>query len=140
MDINVLLDVPLQRPGHRASEKVLEICGEQAHHGSIAWHTLGTLFYLLAKASDGATANAFLLDLLEQVDVGPASTPLARLALQKGLADTEDALQLVVAEALACDVLITRNVKDFASAEIPVQTPEGFLTSLHSSVWGESSP
>lgn len=112
LDINVILDVPLQRPGSASSETVLELCSSPGNSGFIAWHSLATLYYLLSKAIDHSTANAFLLDLIDQVDVGPSSTLLARRALSLGFKDTEDAMQAVVAEALAADVIVTRNVAD----------------------------
>ena len=120
----------MQRTGFQASQKVLEFCREPQHRGFIAWHTVATIYYLLEMATDRATANAFLIDLLDQVDVGPASALLARAALGRGLKDTEDALQLVVAEALECDALVTRNTGDFVGAAMPVQTPEDFLAGV----------
>lgn len=86
------------------------------------------MYYLLSKANGHASANAFLLDLIDQVDVGPASTLLARAALTFGFRDTEDAMQAVVAEALAADVIITRNIADFGASTIPARTPEDFLS------------
>jgi predicted nucleic acid-binding protein len=129
-DINVIIDVPLQRPGWLASEQVLRLCSLPVNSGFVAWHSVATIHYLLAKSFDRASANSFLSDLLDQVDVGPASTLLARRALSLGLRDTEDALQVAVAESLAADVIVTRNGRDFVGAPVLAQTPEDFLSSL----------
>ena len=128
LDTNVVLDVALQRSPFAAdSQRVLEICNEPGNSGYIAWHTLATGYYLLAKSLDHSTANSFFLDLLDQVDVGPVSTSMAKRAFVSGLKDSEDALQLVVAESLNADVIITRNEKDFAGSGISVVTPEEFV-------------
>ncbi|MDO8952852.1 MAG: hypothetical protein Q7U86_09520, partial [Draconibacterium sp.] len=42
----------------------------------------------------------------------------------------EDSLQYFSALRLDCDILITRNVKDFKGAQLPVMTPDEFLNSL----------
>ena len=44
-----------------------------------------------------------------------------------GLADFEDALQLLCAIAGRADVIVTRNGPDFAASTIPAMTPEDFL-------------
>jgi len=54
--------------------------------------------------------------------------------IEKGLnsdfSDYEDSLQYFSALRQDCDILITRNVKDFKRAQIPVMTPDEFLNSL----------
>ena len=44
--------------------------------------------------------------------------------------DYEDSLQYFSALRHECDVIITRNVKDFTESVIPVLTPDEFLNSL----------
>jgi len=90
---------------------------------------VATIHYLLAKSFDRASANSFISDLLDQVDVGPASTLLVRRALSLGLRDTEDALQVAVAEALAADVIVTRNGR--ALIGVRVHPPKSSGSSDH---------
>lgn len=47
--------------------------------------------------------------------------------LQSDFADLEDAIQYYSALAFGADVIVTRNVEDFASARIPVITPQRFI-------------
>jgi predicted nucleic acid-binding protein len=48
-------------------------------------------------------------------------------AVQSGLKDFEDALQLSAAICSTADIVITRNTTDFKNSPIPVMTPEEFL-------------
>jgi hypothetical protein len=44
--------------------------------------------------------------------------------------DFEDAVVATSAEAAGCEVIITRNLTDFASSPVPALTPEEFLLDL----------
>ena len=56
------------------------------------------------------------------------------LIIEKGLnsdfPDFEDALQYFSALRKECDIIITRNGKDFKKSQIPVMTPNEFLKSI----------
>ena len=49
------------------------------------------------------------------------------LALLSGLGDFEDAFQYFTAKNNGANVLVTRNVKDFKGADLPVMTAEAYL-------------
>lgn len=44
--------------------------------------------------------------------------------------DIEDAMQHYAAMQSECDVIITRNVKDFSQSDIPVFSPDEYLKSF----------
>ena len=54
--------------------------------------------------------------------------------IEKGLnsdfSDFEDSLQYFSALRTECDIIITRNGKDFKKSQIPVMTPDEFLNSI----------
>lgn len=127
LDTNVILDIPLGREGARSSEDVLELCGELSHALFTSWHALSTISYILAKACDDQSARAFIDGLLDLIEIGPSSTELARKALALGLDDFEDAMQVVVAEAVAADMIVTRNTIDVSRSPVPAINPENFL-------------
>jgi hypothetical protein len=60
-----------------------------------------------------------------RVAAGDAAGVVA--ALQGEITDTEDALQVVAAESLGADYIVTRNVRDYARSPIPAVTPVAFL-------------
>jgi predicted nucleic acid-binding protein len=50
--------------------------------------------------------------------------------LNSDLSDFEDALQFYNAVESNCDIILTRNAKDFKKATLPVMSPDEFLNSL----------
>ena len=59
---------------------------------------------------------------------------LDELIIEKGLNsefhDFEDSLQYFSALRTECDIIITRNGKDFKKSQIPVMIPDEFLNSM----------
>ena len=128
LDTNVLLDGYFQRAGAAASDAVIARCDGATLSGTIAWHTLSNAFYLVRGHSKStATALQFINDLLTWADVAQTSKADALWAVQSGMSDFEDALQLSAAISCSADVVITRNTTDFKTSTIPVMTPEEFL-------------
>lgn len=128
LDTNVLLDGYFQRAGAAASDAIIVKCDGVTHSGTIAWHTLSNAFYLVRGHSKStATAMQFIADLLAWADVAQTSKADALWAVQAGLNDFEDALQLSAAISSTADIVITRNTTDFKNSPIPVMTPEEFL-------------
>jgi predicted nucleic acid-binding protein len=130
LDTNVLLDGYFQRPGAAASDAVIQRC-HGTHSGWIAWHTLSNAFYLVRGHSKSSqTALQFVADLLTWVEVVQTAKADALWAVDSGLNDFEDALQLSAAVVCGADVLITRNTADFKQARLAVMTPEAFLLAV----------
>lgn len=126
IDINVLLDVALQRPGAPASARVLGLCGRQ-HEAWLAWHSIATLAYLIERQRTDIAGRDFIRGLLAWADVAPTSRADAVAALDLPIADFEDALQAAAAMACGAQVIVTRNVRDFKASPVMARTPEAFL-------------
>ena len=60
IDINVLLDVALQRPGAPESARLLALCGRQ-HEGWLAWHSIATLAYLIERQTSAISSRTRIL-------------------------------------------------------------------------------
>ena len=61
----------------------------------------------------------------------PVNEAIIKQALNSGFRDFEDAVQYYCALQISkCEVIITRNPKDFESSNLPVTTPQSFLTYL----------
>jgi hypothetical protein len=126
LDINIILDIALQRPGEAASSTVIATCGRQ-NEAWLAWHSVATLAYLIEKQQDAAFARDFVADLLSWASVATTGHADALKALGWAMADFEDALQVAAALAGDASYIITRNVRDFAGAAVPALSPEEFL-------------
>ncbi len=153
IDINVLLDVALQRPGAAASARLLALCGRQ-HEGWLAWHSLATLAYLIerqqsaisvppgrprapsapsrasersARGAGLVSARDFIRSMLVWADVAKTGRPDALAALELPMRDFEDALQVAAAMACGAQFIVTRNERDFKTSPVPALNPEAFL-------------
>jgi len=47
-----------------------------------------------------------------------------------GWSDFEDAVVAAAAESSGCEVIVTRNVRDFRDSPVPAVTPEEYLSDL----------
>lgn len=126
IDINVLLDVALQRPGAPASAQVLAQCGRQ-HEAWLAWHSVATLAYLIERQLSAISARDFIRSLLAWAEVAKTGRPDALAALELPMADFEDALQAAAAMACGASIIVTRNERDFIASPVPALTPDAFL-------------
>ena len=126
IDINVLLDVALQRPGAAASARLLALCGRQ-HEGWLAWHSIATLAYLIERQQSAVSGRDFIRSLLVWADVAKTGQSDALVALELPMRDFEDALQAAAAVACAAKFIITRNERDFKTSPVPALNPDAFL-------------
>ena len=126
IDINVLLDVVLQRPGAPASAQLVAMCGRQ-HEGWLAWHSVATLAYLIERQHSVISSREFIRSLLMWAEIARTGTADAQVALELPISDFEDALQVAAAMACGAQVIITRNERDFKNSPVPAMNPELFL-------------
>ena len=128
VDTNILLDVLEKRvPHHFDSERMLERCDQLRETVFIAWHGLATAFYIYSRKVGEAAAHLALEQLLWSVTVAYTGQLEAMRAFQLPIADLEDAMQAVAADACGADCIVTRNKQDFIGSPVPVFTPQEFL-------------
>ncbi len=123
IDTDVLLDVVLQRAPHATdSTALLRALERRPRQAFVAWHTLANLNYLL-QGVDGDEPRVFLRDLTRFLTVAPGDGEAFRRAAALRMPDFEDALQVGAALEAGCEVVVTRNVTDYANAPLEVLTP-----------------
>jgi predicted nucleic acid-binding protein len=126
IDINVLLDVALQRPGAPESARLLALCGRQ-HEGWLAWHSIATLAYLIERQKSAVLGRELIRGILVWADVAKTGRPDALAALELPMPDFGDALQVAAAMACGAQFIVTRNERDFKTSPVPALNPEAFL-------------
>jgi predicted nucleic acid-binding protein len=126
IDVNVLLDVALQRPGAPASARLLALCGRQ-HEGWLAWHSVATLAYLIERQQTAISGRDFIRSMLAWADIAKTGRPDALAALELPMRDFEDALQVAAAMACGAQFIVTRNERDFKTSPVPALNPDTFL-------------
>jgi predicted nucleic acid-binding protein len=128
VDINVILDVLQKRePFYETSAGFLAVLERGEAQGYIAAHSVTTLFYLLQKGRNSSSARATLTSLLQFLKIAPVDQATIEQALNLEFRDFEDAVQMIAAVRSGVDFFITRNVKDYQPALLPVIQPVDFL-------------
>lgn len=125
---NVVLDVLLDREPHAsASAQAMAMVERGEVRGLLCATTVITLFYLASRALDARRARGHIDALLRLFDVVPVTRLVLTDALAIGFADYEDAVMHEAARHADVQVIVTRNVRDFSGAILPVLPPDEFL-------------
>jgi predicted nucleic acid-binding protein len=131
IDLNVVLDVLQERePFYEASVSLLAAVETGKVEGYLAAHSVTTLFYLIQKSKSSADARAMITNLLQFLKVAPVDQSTIEQSLNLDYRDFEDAVQMITAIQCKADYLITRNIKDYKPALLPVIQPVDFLGTL----------
>lgn len=131
VDLNVVLDVVQQRQPFLAdSAKLLDAIVREEVTGLLAAHSITTLFYVVSRWQNRATAVTALTSLLDAFTVAPVNDAVIRKALAWGWNDYEDGVQMAAALEMEADYLISRNRSDFEAQPVPVLNPAGLLALL----------
>jgi len=129
IDTNVILDYILDRqPFSHNAGKVLESCVRGEHTGCILVSAITDIFYIAEKYMDDLHILYLLIeDLLENILLVDLSRKDFMEALEKREKDFEDCILAVCAANAGCDLIVTRNPKDFKNAVVTTVTPEQFV-------------
>lgn len=91
--------------------------------------SFSNLYYLLRKLKGHEGAMALLRKLKQLVRVSAVTDAEVQSALASSFKDFEDAIQHFTAKAEGrIGAIITRNKADYHASEIPILSPEEFLT------------
>lgn len=131
IDTNVMLDFLGERETfYLSAAKIATLADKGKIEIIVSALSYATVSYFLTKY-EGLEKTK---DKLRKFKIISKICELDEKIIEKGLnsdfSDYEDSLQYFSALRAECDVLITRNTKDFKSAQIPVLTPDEFLNSL----------
>lgn len=130
-DTNVILDVLLNRqPFAPVAVQLFADVEYQKIQGYISVTTVTTIFYLATKTLGTANARLQLKQLLSLFQVAEVNQQLLQNALMTGFSDFEDAVLAEAARLAKLDVIVTRNIKDFKLASLPVYLPEELAAML----------
>lgn len=131
-DTNIILDVLEKRlPFYDSSKSVLESCVSGDVTGYIALHSISNIFYILRKRYSAAERRKLLLYILDLLQVADPDHKSVRNALQReDFPDFEDCLQDECAKQIHADYIVTRNINDFSTSNIPAIIPDDLLKIL----------
>lgn len=128
IDSDILLDAVLRRePHHHSAVQMLSLVDRGDHSLCISAQSLLNVYYFTRKHA-GKPAAIKSVGLLEnKLLVLPTDSIAIRTAMATAFNDIEDAVQYMIALANRCDMIITRNLKDYRKSQLPVMTAEQYL-------------
>jgi len=132
LDLNVVLDVLLDRKPHATSAAALWSGIERGRAiGFLPAHGFMTVHYLADRGR--RFARQTVVDLLSVFRVAPVNAQVIHRAADLGWPDFEDAVTAACAVAVKCHAIVTRDPKGFAGATLPVVEPAAALSFLEKS-------
>lgn len=128
IDTNVILDIALKRePFFEYSSKIFGKIDDLLLEGYITASSITDIYYIASKQKDKSQAQNFLINLVQILEVIGVDKDIVIQALESNIPDFEDAIQVFSAKMNSIDVVITRNIADFAASGMKVLTPQEFL-------------
>ncbi len=130
-DTDLVLDLVLDRePFADAAAAIFDLHERKRIDGYISGITLVNVFYVTRKAKGLASARQAVEELLATLSVCPMHQAIFEDAQKLSFTDYEDAVQHATATAIELDAIVTRNLKDYGNATLPVFSPADFLNRL----------
>lgn len=130
LDTNILLDFITEREGVEEASSILQLGEEGQVSLTTSFLTMANVAYVARKGRNQAELYELMRGLSEMVEVSRMDEKQFQEALSIISTDFEDVLQFVCAKTFECDVIVTRNKKDFKFSSITVLSPEEFLSSF----------
>ncbi|MFD1257956.1 PIN domain-containing protein [Mucilaginibacter terrae] len=131
VDSDIILDLFLQREPY---SKFTQILLAQSKIDGFILNTstliIANLNYVLTGRVGKLKVKESIMIISEEMNVLPFEKDIITLAINSSFTDFEDSLQHFIAQKYHCDLIITRNTKDYKHSAIPILTAEQFLQTL----------
>lgn len=132
LDTNVIIDFLGERePFYISSAKVVTLADKKKIKLLISPISITTVHYILSKYESPASALEKIRKFKIISEISIVNEIVIDKAINSNFKDFEDAVQYFSAIESKCDVLLTRNEKDFKNAMVPVMDAEAFLKSIN---------
>jgi len=132
IDTNVILDVLLDRKAFLPASADVWIANEQGvFEGFVSAITPVNVYYIARSSKkDKKAARQLVSAVLDAFQVCTVSMEDLRAAIPSNVDDYEDAVQVVNALKAQVDVIVTRDLKDYANSPIRAVAPAEFVQEL----------
>lgn len=128
LDTNIVLDVLGEREGfYEAAAKILTLADRKKIKVYTSASSISNTYYLLCKYENAKAAREKLRKFKLICNISITDDEVVEKAIHSDFKDFEDAMQYFSALATKCDIIITRNEKDFKNALVPVMNSESYL-------------
>jgi PIN domain. len=128
VDTDIIYDLLAKRdPFYLAAARLFTLADEGNVQIFISALSLANIHYLLTKKKSMEEARQILRKFNVLVNITPLNEKIIDLALNSEFTDFEDAIQYFSALQNDVEALLTRNLKDYKKAQIPVLTAQDFI-------------
>ena len=133
LDADIILDLLAKRePWFNHSASLFTLIQTGQCQGMTSSIVFANVFYILRKIKGQKEARAAVKKLNSLLQLSITTETSLTQALNSKFTDFEDALQYYIAQNNGVHVLLTHNIKDYKTEQLPVMTPEQYLNSLGS--------
>lgn len=137
LDVNVVLDVLLERQAWLAEARAIWDAAEAGHlECCLPASSLTDIFYIARKLVGQERAHQIVNRCLDELIIVPVDRVVLAQACARPESDFEDAVQIIVALAAGVDAIVTRDEAGFAQSPVPVASP----IELHQKLLAASEP
>jgi len=135
IDTNIVLDLLAKRePFYKSAAQVFSLADKHKLKLTVSSLTFANTNYVLTRLKSAKEAREILRKFKILVKILSLNEKIVDLALSdEDFKDFEDGLQYYTAVENNQDFIITRDLRDFKQAKIPVMTAEEYLTSKETS-------
>ncbi len=131
IDTNIMLDLLGERhPFYESAAQMATLADRKQLILVVSPLSFATANYILSKFEAAEVVKEKLRKFKIISEVSKLDESTIEKALNSKFADFEDALQYFGALDSDCDILITRNAKDFRHSALPVLSAEEYLESI----------
>ena len=128
IDTNVILDVLCDRTDFvESSSKIWKLCEVEKIDGYISALSIPNIVYILRKELTPEKTQQIIEQLFMIFHIADLKSSDIRTAANMKTSDYEDAIQMVCAQRMKVDFIVTRNIKDFIESKVPAMKPDELL-------------
>lgn len=129
IDTNILLDCALKRNGnHENASKIIYCCLTGKINGFMTSHSLCDFFYITRKEFSIEKRQKILMVIADRMKIlGETNQSFKNVLTSSTFFDIEDGLQIECAAEANLDFIITENLKDFETSEVPAISAADFV-------------
>ena len=131
LDTNIVLDFLGERETfYDAVAKILTLADKKMIQVFTSPTSIGNAFYVLAKYENAKIALEKIRKFKLLCSISVMDEEVVEKAINSDFKDFEDAVQYYSAVSANCDMIITRNEKDFKNSMIPIINAESYLLTV----------
>ncbi|KFC20690.1 type II toxin-antitoxin system VapC family toxin [Chryseobacterium sp. FH1] len=129
LDTNIIVDLLQRRHPHfDIVSEIFNYSTKENIELYVSSHSIATLHYICKKNIKETLLRELIDEIMNFIKIIPIDEEIIRKSVKSNHKDFEDAIQIFCAHKIEkINGIVTRNLKDFSTSEIPVFAPDEAL-------------